>query len=247
VSGHQSRGKPPGLESETVMAHDPSGKLIVFDVDGTLVDSQDMIVQAMNWAFEQAGYPAPTRTATLGIVGLSLPQAMGALLPEADDAQCQSLARLYSQSFVAMREQTGGEAGAPLYEGARACIERLHGAGYVLSIATGKARRGLDHFLHSHELDRFFTVSQCADDAPSKPHPGMVLNCLSATGIAPAHAVMIGDTSFDMEMGRGAGCHTVAVGWGYHTAERLGMACPNRMVTEFADIDAALHQIWGEP
>ncbi|MDT8346124.1 MAG: HAD-IA family hydrolase [Thermohalobaculum sp.] len=215
-------------------------RLVIFDVDGTLVDSQDFIVAAMDRAFGVVGLAAPPRAATLGIVGLSLPQAMMALIPGADAATVEGLVHHYKESFIEIRRQTGGEAQAPFYPGARDAIERLDRSGWLLSIATGKARRGLDHMLDSHGLRRFFTGTQTADDAPSKPHPGMVLNCLAATGVAAHRAVMVGDTEFDIAMARAAGARAVGVAWGYHPRERLVAAGAEAIVEDFAALDAAL-------
>ncbi len=219
-------------------------RLVIFDVDGTLIDSQDFIVAAMRRAFAEAGRPAPPDAATLGIVGLSLPQAMEVLVPGVPGAGRDRLVQLYKDSFLFLREQGGGKADAPFYPGAREALERLDGAGYLLSIATGKARRGLDHMLDSHGLRRFFTGTQTADDAPSKPHPGMVLNCLAATGVAAAEAVVVGDTEYDMAMARAAGARAVGVGWGYHSSERLRRGGAERIVGDFAALDAVLDEIW---
>ncbi len=217
-------------------------RLVIFDVDGTLIDSQEFILAAMRRAFARARRPAPPDAATLGIVGLSLPQAMEVLAPEAPEAERDRLVRLYKDSFRSLREESGGEAIAPLYPGAREALERLDGAGYLLSIATGKARRGLDHMLDSHGLRRLFTGTQTADDAPSKPHPGMVLNCLAATGVAAAEAVVVGDTEYDMAMARAAGARAVGVDWGYHSTERLLRGGAERIVSDFAALDAVLEQ-----
>ena len=220
----------------------PPPRLVIFDVDGTLIDSQDSILAAMRRAFVLAGRPAPSDEATLGIVGLSLPQAMEVLAPGLPGAGRDRLVRLYKDSFRFLREAGGGEAVAPFYPGARAALERLGRAGYLLSIATGKARRGLDHMLDAHGLRRLFTATQTADDAPSKPHPGMVLNCLAATGIAAADAVVVGDTEFDMAMARAAGVRAVGVDWGYHPTERLWRGGAERIVSDFAALDAVLEQ-----
>jgi phosphoglycolate phosphatase len=223
---------------------DPPLRLVIFDVDGTLIDSQDFIVAAMRRAFAQAQRPAPPDAATLGIVGLSLPQAMEVLMPGAPGAERDRLVQLYKDSFRFLREESGGEAQSPFYPGARAALERLDGAGYLLSIATGKARRGLDHMLDSHGLRRLFTGTQTADDAPSKPHPGMVLNCLAATGVERQHAVVVGDTEYDMAMARAAGARAVGVDWGYHATERLLRGGAERIVGDFAALDAVLDEIW---
>ena len=218
-------------------------RLVILDVDGTLVDSQNFILAAMAEAFETVGEPAPTKTAALGIVGLSLPEAMATLCPDIGTARQQDLATAYKRAFHGLRERSGGEAMAPLYPGARAAVERLSTTGFALSIATGKARRGLDHFLQSHELEGFFGPTQTADDAPSKPHPQMVLNCLAATGIAAGSAVMVGDTEFDMAMGRAAGCRTVGVAWGYHPRARLQRGGADLIIDDFSDLDAALDAV----
>jgi phosphoglycolate phosphatase len=219
-------------------------RLVIFDVDGTLIDSQNFILAAMRRAFAHAERPAPTDEATLGIVGLSLPQAMEVLVPGVSGVDRDRLVQLYKDSFRAIRAESGGEAQAPIYPGARDTLERLDGAGYLLSIATGKARRGLDHMLDSHGLGRLFTGTQTADDAPSKPHPGMVLNCLAATGVEGRHAVMVGDTEFDMAMARAAGVRAVGVDWGYHPTERMLRGGAERIIADFAALDAAFDEIW---
>ncbi len=223
---------------------DPPPRLVIFDVDGTLIDSQDFILAAMRRAFARAERPAPSDQAALGIVGLSLPQAMEVLVPGVPGSERDRLVRLYKDSFLALREESGGEAHSPFYPGARDALERLDGAGYLLSIATGKARRGLDHMLDSHGLRRLFTGTQTADDAPSKPHPGMVLNCLAATGVAAAEAVVVGDTEYDMAMARAAGARAVGVDWGYHSTERMLRGGAERIIGDFAALDAVLGEIW---
>ena len=218
-------------------------KLVIFDVDGTLIDSQAFILAAMECAFARSGMPAPTPAETLSIVGLSLPQAMMALVPGIGADEIERLVLHYKESFVEIRQETGGEASSPFYPGARDAIERLDHAGWILSIATGKARRGLDRMLDGHGLRPFFIGTQTADDAPSKPHPGMVLNCLAATGVDASHTVMVGDTSFDMEMARAAGARAIGVAWGYHPRERLIDGGAEVIVDDYAALDAALGEM----
>jgi phosphoglycolate phosphatase len=219
-------------------------KLIIFDVDGTLVDSQAAIVAATAEAFLHAGRPAPSREKALGVVGLSLPQAMATLVPDADADEHLALTKYYREAFLALRQRTGGEAAMPLFPGARDTVARLDGAGHLLAIATGKARRGLDHFLTTHGLKHHFVASQTADDAPSKPHPRMVLNCLAATGVEPSDAVMVGDTEFDMEMGASAGCRTIGVAWGYHPLRRVLAGGAERIAGSFEELQAMLETLW---
>lgn len=219
-------------------------KLIIFDVDGTLVDSQAGILAAMAEAFLRAGRPAPSREAALGVVGLSLPQAMAALVPGERSDEHLRLARNYREAFIALRQRTGGEAAMPLFPGARETVARLDGAGYLLGIATGKARRGLDHFLVTHGLRHHFVAAQTADDAPSKPHPQMVLNCLALAGVEPRDAVMVGDTEFDMAMGSAAGCRALGVAWGYHPVSRVLAGGAERIAESFEELHAMLETLW---
>ena len=221
-------------------------RLVIFDVDGTLIDSQNFILAAMRQAFTHADQPAPSDEATLGIVGLSLPQAMEVLVPGVTEPARDRLVHLYKNSFRAMRQECGGEAKTPFYPGARDALDRLDSAGYLLSIATGKARRGLDHMLDSHGMRQLFIGTQTADDAPSKPHPGMVLNCLAATGVERQHAVVVGDTEYDMAMARAAAARAVGVDWGYHSTERMLRGGAEHIVSDFAALDAALDMIWAQ-
>ncbi|MGF1500942.1 MAG: HAD-IA family hydrolase [Paracoccaceae bacterium] len=222
-------------------------KLVIFDVDGTLIDSQAAILAAMARAFAAVGMRPPEPTATLSIVGLSLPEAIRTLTPDLAADRQAALVEGYKSAFVALRAEAGGEADAPFYRGAREGIARLDAAGYLLGIATGKARRGLDYTLDAHGLRRHFVATQTADDAPSKPHPGMVLNCLSLTGVAPADAVVVGDTEYDMAMARAAGARAIGVGWGYHDRARLLSGGAERVIAGFDEVDAAVETLVGRP
>ena len=222
-------------------------KLVIFDVDGTLVDSQASILASMAHAFTQAGRTVPTREAALGIVGLSLPEAMAVLAPDASREVQLQLAADYKQGPKAHREDGWKVADAALYDGASATIEALHQDGYVLSAATGKSRRGLDRFMAAHGFDRMFVGTQTADDAPSKPHPQMILNCLAHAGASPEHCVMIGDTEYDMAMGRAAGVRTIGVSWGYHPLERIQKGGAHTVVDRFDALPQTITSILGMP
>lgn len=220
-------------------------RLVIFDLDGTIVDSQHEILAAMAYAFGKAGQPAPSREEVLSIVGLSLPQAMAALAPHLPEEETEALADHYRQSFLAARAD--GRELAPLYPGAIEAIETLAGDPWtLLGIATGKARRGLDHVFSVHPIGRHFATLQTADLHPSKPHPAMIEAALRETGCAPERAVMIGDTEFDMAMGRAAGVATIAVTWGYHPRARLAEAGPSRIVDRYEDLPAAVAEVWSE-
>lgn len=221
--------------------------LVIFDVDGTLVDSQDFIVAAMSAAFDEIGRPPPPRAEVLAITGLSLPQALVRLAPDLDGPDLEATAAVYRASFVRLRAAQGGEANAPLYPGARAAIEALHAEPeLLLGVATGKARRGLDHTLAAHDLDRFFVTRQTADRHPSKPHPAMIEAALAETGVDRNRAVMVGDTTFDIDMAAAAGIAAIGVSWGYHPAQALIGAGAAAVIGDFAELAPAVAQIWDD-
>lgn len=217
-------------------------RLVIFDVDGTLVDSQADILASMAAAFAAVGLEAPPRSTVLSIVGLSLPQAMLKLAPDADNERMVSA---YKESYAALRERAGSLASSPLFAGARDTIERLHARSDVLlGLATGKSRHGLDLLLEAHELSEFFVTQQVADFHPSKPHPSMIVAALYETGVSAGDAVMVGDTTFDMEMARSAGVPFFGVDWGYHPATLLTDA--SAILSDFSQTDAALSAIWSD-
>ncbi|MFT4793838.1 MAG: phosphoglycolate phosphatase [Paracoccaceae bacterium] len=222
-------------------------RLAVFDMDGTLIDSQLQIIAAMSRGFDVVGQPRPSDAAILSIVGLSLPETMRVLVPGADSDLTAALVNAYKDAFIALRAQSGGEAQAPLYPGARAALDRLAARdGLLLGVATGKAKRGLDHAIAAHKLHGIFHTQQTADGHPSKPHPSMLHACMAETGAAPQAAIMIGDTEFDIAMGRAAGMATIAVSWGYHPVDRLRAAGADLVIDHFDQLDAALDALWTE-
>ncbi|MEX2201039.1 MAG: HAD-IA family hydrolase [Dongiaceae bacterium] len=198
----------------------PAFRLVVFDCDGTLVDSQHSIVAAMRAAFEETGLGEPDPNAVRHIVGLTLEEAVVRLLPRALPEQHRQVAAAYRRAFHGIRLRPDFQ--EPLFEGMREVIEALDRAGALLGIATGKSRRGLIATLERHGLgDRFVTL-QTADDNPGKPAPDMLLRAMVETGSEPAQTVMIGDTIYDLEMARRAGAAGIAATWGYHDAADLG-------------------------
>ncbi|MEM8753248.1 MAG: HAD-IA family hydrolase, partial [Pseudomonadota bacterium] len=220
--------------------------LVIFDMDGTLIDSQRVILAAMARAYDRFGADAPADEAVRRIIGLSLPEAFARLSPEADAADNARLVELYKASFVDLRRERGGEADAPLFPGARAALDAEATRGRLLSVATGKARRGLDHAVEAHGLHGLFTYPQTADDARSKPHPEMVERCMDLHGVEGGATVMVGDTSFDMEMARAAGARAVGVAWGYHPAEELRAAGADVVIDRFEDLAPAAARLLGE-
>lgn len=194
-------------------------RLALFDCDGTLVDSQANICMAMEHAFEEAGRTAPPRTAIRRTVGLSLIEIMRTLLPDDSDDAHRDMVEKYRSAFFALRDN--GLIEEPLYDGMAALLSQLDENGWMLGVATGKSDRGLNLCLERHALTGLFVTLQTADRHPSKPHPSMVYQAMADAGADGASTVMIGDTVYDIHMGRAAGAKTIGVGWGYHPPEEL--------------------------
>ena len=218
-------------------------RLVVFDVDGTLVDSQGDIVAAMTSAFVALGLAVPERAAILGVVGLSLDVLMPMLAPEVTGATHAQLVQAYKDSYMDARKQQGAAVSSPLYPGARACLEALNSdPNILLGVATGKSKRGLDKLIEGHGFERMFVTQQVADFHPSKPHPSMLVQAMADAGVEAHSAVMIGDTSFDMDMAKSAGMRSIGVAWGYHTRDRLAQA--TRFADSFGNIPDILTELW---
>jgi len=214
-------------------------KLVVFDCDGTLIDSQHMIVAAMNHAFDAHGIVSLPREQVLSIVGLSLAEAVSALLPEADPELRYKITEDYKNAFHALRDRQ--DLHEPLFEGARDAIEALAARDDVLlGIATGKSQRGLQFALEAHDIRHHFVTLQTADDAPSKPHPEMLYRAIRETGVEVADTALIGDTSYDMQMAQAAGAHALGVGWGYHTRDMLTQSGAHAVLDRFSDLEPLL-------
>lgn len=194
-------------------------RLVVFDCDGTLVDGQAAICETMEQAFASAGLVAPDRYLVRRMVGLSLPYALRELAPDASDDQRHAVVDAYKTGFRELR--LSGALREPLYDGIAALIETLADDGWHLAVATGKSDRGLHACLDTHGIKHRFVSLQTADRHPSKPHPAMLEAALIEAGVAPGEAVMIGDTSFDMEMAVAAGVRAIGVSWGYHEPHEL--------------------------
>ncbi|WP_170561458.1 HAD-IA family hydrolase [Ruegeria atlantica] len=217
-------------------------RLVLFDVDGTLVDSQGSIVAAMTASFDAQSLPVPARKAILSIVGLSLPNAMAQLAPEQGETVQHKLVEGYKQAYHAHRLEQGA-ASSPLYPGAREVIQALHSIPeMLLGVATGKSQRGLDALIEAHNLERFFVTRQVADHHPSKPHPSMIDTARSETGVDAVDTVMIGDTRFDMDMAQAAGVAGIGVSWGYH--DRSALTGAARIIETFDQLPRALDDIW---
>lgn len=224
----------------------PNGKpnrLVVFDCDGTLVDSQHHITECMAAAFGEQGLAPPLPEAVRAVVGLALAEAIGRLVPAGATADLARLTECYKRAFFALRQRPGMI--EPLYDGAAAAIAELAAAGFLLGIATGKARRGLDAVLAAHGLAQHFVTLQTADSAPGKPDPTMLRQAIAEAGAAAATAVMIGDTTFDIEMAVRAGVPAIGVAWGYHPPAALRAAGAAVVVDRYGELAATVDQVIG--
>lgn len=219
-------------------------KLVIFDIDGTLVDSQADILAAMRMAFESVSQQPPDRGEILGIVGLSLPQALARLAPDLDAATRMGMVASYKDAYMTLRAEQGVDASSPLYPGVRDVLDMLAARDdMLLGVATGKSRRGLDKLLEGHGLEGVFVTRQVSDDHPSKPHPSMLETALSDCGLDGTDAVMVGDTEFDMEMARAARIAGIGVSWGYHGRDRLTAAA--HVIDRIEDLPPLLAAHWG--
>lgn len=194
-------------------------RLAIFDCDGTLVDSGATIYRALAETFEAHRLELPPPSECRRVIGLSLAEAMAALVPGAGERAHLDLAETYKSCFFRARQQ--GLVEEPLFDGILELLDTLEDDGWLLAVATGKSDRGLRHCLDSHGLHARFVSLQTADRHPSKPSPHMVLAAMADAGASPAGTIVVGDTSFDMEMAVACGAGAIGAGWGYHDSAEL--------------------------
>ena len=194
-------------------------RLAVFDCDGTLVDSGATITAALRVTFEANDLDVPPPNVSRKVIGLSLVEAMAALLPDLSPERHVALAEDYKLAFQNLR--AAGAVEEPLFDGVIELLDVLEEDGWLLAVATGKSDRGLKHCLEQHDIHARFISLQTADRHPSKPHPSMVEQAIADAGAAPETTIVVGDTSFDMAMAVNAGATGIGVGWGYHDADEL--------------------------
>jgi len=194
-------------------------RLAIFDCDGTLVDSGGNIHAALADSFAEFGIAVPTLEATRKIIGLSLVEAIAALVPDADPATHVEVAESYKLHF--QRARAEGRVEEPLFPGIPELLNALEDDGWLLAVATGKSDRGLALCLDCHGYAKRFVSLQTADRHPSKPHPSMVHQAMADAGASTETTVVIGDTAFDMGMAAAAGATGIGAGWGYHEAHEM--------------------------
>jgi phosphoglycolate phosphatase len=213
-------------------------ELAVFDCDGTLVDSQRRIIDAVRGAWAEAQMTPPEDEAIRRIVGLALPQALQKLAPDTDAAGLARLVDGFRATFHAQESNPAYD--EPLYEGALDALTALRDGGVTLVVATGKGQRGLRKTLTVHGILDWFAVLKTADDGPSKPHPQILEDAMLEVGASPATTVMIGDTAYDMAMARSAGAHCLGVAWGYHAPADLEAYGATRVIHRYTEAPGAV-------
>jgi phosphoglycolate phosphatase len=213
-------------------------RLVLFDIDGTLVDSRRTIHQMMVAAFQHFGLAEPTLEAVQWIIGLDLVEGIGTL-PGLNGVDPAAIADAYRAAYRPRRD--AGIPDGPMFPGMFDLVEGLFAAGHVLGIATGKNREGLDRVLATQGLERFISTRQAGTPPPGKPHPAMLYRALAETGFSADQAYLVGDTTFDVEMALAAGVTPIAVSWGYHPVEALRAAGAAIVVDRAADVWDALN------
>ncbi len=202
--------------------------LIVFDWDGTVVDSTAVIVNSIQSASRDLGLPVPSDDAARHVIGMGLQQALRHAVPQAPEELLPQLVERYRHHYFAQDEDI------TLFDGARDTIESLHDAGYLLAVATGKSRKGLERSMHASGMQDYFHATRTADQTFSKPHPAMLLEIMEELGTEPGRVLMVGDTTHDLQMALNAGVAAVGMTHGAHPAEQLLELKPLVLVADFA-------------
>jgi phosphoglycolate phosphatase len=205
--------------------------LIVFDWDGTLADSTRMITECIREASAEAGLVVPEPVAASNIIGLGLREAIVELFGSLSDSQHRLLVERYRHHYLTRDQQT------LLFEGAAHALEKLENRGFMLAVATGKGRNGLNRSLENSGLKRYIHASRCADECFSKPHPQMLLEIMDELGVTPERTLMVGDTSYDLQMARNANVAALAVCYGAHPLEHLLPHAPLAYFDQFTKLN----------
>ncbi len=206
--------------------------LLIFDWDGTLSDATALITRAMQQSADDLGWVVPEDKAVQNIIGLGLPEALNLLFPDQDERGHASLRDRYRENYLRADRAQPSE----LFPGVMETLTRLRESGHQLAVATGKSRVGLDRVLKAMGLDGFFQATRCADETASKPHPLMLHQLLETLRSESSEAVMVGDTEYDMDMGRRAGMDRIAVSYGAHEIHRLHPYEPALCLDQFGDL-----------
>ena len=211
--------------------------LIIFDWDGTLCDSQARIVQCMQRAALAAGVDVLEEKTIQNVIGLGLSECIHHLYPQLDQEQSEHLKKHYIEYFLEA-DQTP----SPLFEGVEEGLQQLRSAGFLMAVATGKSRRGLDRILSYHDFNDLFIATRCADETRSKPDPLMLQQLLEVTGISPHQAIMVGDTEYDMAMAQAIEMPAIGVSFGVHDIERLQAYPLETCIDHFSELPGWIKQ-----
>lgn len=210
--------------------------LVIFDWDGTIVDSAAQIVMAMQGAIGELELPARTDQQIAELIGLGLDDAIGRLFPELPTENVLKMLDGYRRHYGHAIDNP-----APIFTGMVELLDDLVSQGRTIAVATGKSRKGLDRSLRDTDLGDRFTLTRCADETASKPSPLMLQEILQETGVTPDRAVMIGDTEYDMQMASQIDMPAIGVAWGVHSKERLLAADANQVCHEVGELHRALN------
>lgn len=206
-------------------------QLIIFDWDGTLMDSAAKIANCVIAAAEDVNLPPPSNQAARSIIGLGLIEAMRTLYPEQQAAKHEQLVDAYKHNFLHKNHTEQG-----LFAGVREGLTALRETGVELAVATGKSRAGLQRVLTDLDMHELFLVSRCADETRSKPHPQMLLEILDFTGLNASDCLMVGDTTYDMQMAAAANMHGLGVSYGVHPQAELERSGARAIVHSAAEL-----------
>ena len=218
-------------------------RLVIFDCDGTLIDSQSIIHQAMHMTFEEFQLASPLREATLSIIGLTLQLAIAKLLNRPIDDEIEAMSARYKENYLKLQKLP--EMQSPFYQGIEQVIDQLASEEEtLLAIATGKSRRGLTSLIDANGWRNKFIAWRSADDCPSKPDAAMVLECCEIADCVACQSVMIGDASYDMQMAINAGAKALGVSWGYQSNADLVKAGAHKVIDYPSDIPRAIDDIF---
>ncbi|GAW95262.1 MULTISPECIES: HAD-IA family hydrolase [Colwellia] len=213
----------------------PEYKLIIFDWDGTLMDSIARIVVSMQAAAHHCQLDIPTAIQVKDIIGLSLPKALAILFPLGSQGQLKAMLKQYKYQYV-----EGDNPPTPLFDNALSLLTALKDNNKLLAVATGKGRQGLQRVLSESDTEHFFHALRCADEMRSKPDPQMILSLLAELNVLPEHAVMIGDTHYDMQMAQAAGVDSIGITLGVHDRATLSRYQPKAIVDSLAELQPLL-------
>lgn len=213
--------------------------LIVFDVDGTLADSQFAILYALRESCKSLSIPYPLEAIIRPVIGLALPDMMKHLFPHHDQKTNQRIEEGFFDFYTkAIRDNP-----EPLFPNAKDCLHDRLEEGWTLAIATGKSRKSLDRFLERHDISHYFSTCQTSDHHPSKPHPSMLQQAMDETGFSSQETLMIGDTLYDCLMAQSINVRAIAVAWGNHEAQDLLKQGAFACLYDFKDLPKILSQI----